>query len=527
MNLHANRGHAPEEMFFAAYAGPSMNPTLCEPEIMEILPYAGHPVRVGDVAFFLPPAADQPVVHRVVRVTPEGIFTIGDNNLREDSSLLPPASIKGRVVAAWRGQKRRKIAGGLQGRWASRWLRWQRAVDHRISPLLHPVYQAVHHRGLIARLLPARYRPRVVVFRSRNREQYQLLMGKRVIGRYDDFRRRWQIQRPFHLIVNGKTLPGRQDREPSSRQVSAERQPATNPPLTQEYLHSFVLADGTRWEISAGDEQAASIVAQLGAAMQLSGNSGASKNPPHSRLCRLLVQVDSLSPAADSYVPLASETDGVVVCTLSPCDRWGGPHVNLTRLSLIIAREAQARGGFLIHGALAELDGHGVILAAPGGTGKTTASSRFPAPWRSLSDDTTLVVRNPKGSYLAHPWPTWSRFLDDGPGGAWDVQRAVPVNGFYFLNRADEDRVERVGSGQAVSLLGEFVRQVSTFMTPGLWKEEVHTLYLERFNNLCALAGAIPAHVLHISQTGTFWKEIEQALETEGVRFKTQADCVQ
>ncbi|HAL92937.1 MAG TPA: hypothetical protein DCM68_07940, partial [Verrucomicrobia bacterium] len=352
-------------MFFAAYAGPSMNPTLCEPEIMEIVPYGGRPVRVGDVVFFLPPAADQPVVHRVVRVIPEGVFTMGDNNASEDSSLLPSASIQGRVVAAWRGQKRREIAGGLQGRWASRRLRWQRTLDHRISPLLHPLYQAMHRRGSIAWLLPARFRPRVVVFRSRNQEQYQLLLGKRVIGRYDDFRRRWQIQRPFHLFVNGKTLPGRQDREPSARQVLAERQPATNLPLTQEYLNSLVLADGTRWEISAGDEQAASIVAQLGCAMQLGGNTGASAPPHHGKLCRLLVQVDSLSPVADSYVPLASETDGLVVCSLSPCDRWGGPHVNLVRLSLIFAREAQARGGFLIHGALAELDGAGVILAAP------------------------------------------------------------------------------------------------------------------------------------------------------------------
>jgi hypothetical protein len=72
--------------------------------------------------------------------------------------------------------------------------------------------------------------------------------------------------------------------------------------------------------------------------------------------------------------------------------------------------------------------------------------------------------------------------------------------------------VERVGRGQAVSLLGEFVEQVSTFMAPGLSNEELRTLYLERFNNLCALAQVVPAHVLHLSLTGSFWQEIEQAL---------------
>jgi hypothetical protein len=49
-------------------------------------------------------------------------------------------------------------------------------------------------------------------------------------------------------------------------------------------------------------------------------------------------------------------------------------------------------------------------------------------------------------------------------------------------------------------------------MTRGLDKDETRALHLERFNNLCALARAIPGHVLHVSLTGAFWQEIEQAL---------------
>jgi SynChlorMet cassette protein ScmC len=216
---------------------------------------------------------------------------------------------------------------------------------------------------------------------------------------------------------------------------------------------------------------------------------------------------------ADYSIPLASENDVGVVCILHPSDFWGGLYGNLERLSLIFAREAQARGGVLIHGALAERDGMSVILAAPGGTGKTTASNRLPAPWRPLCDDTTLVVQDPQGNYWAHPWPTWSRFLDGGSGGTWDVQSAMPVKGIFFLDQAVEDRVERVGPGQAVSLLVECVRQASTLMAPGLSKEEVRALHLEWFNNLCDLARIVPAHVLHISMTGAFWQEIEKALE--------------
>ena len=197
-------------MFFASYVGPSMNPTLREPEIMEIMPYDNTPLRVGDVVFFLPTETDHQVVHRIIRVTPAGIYTLGDNNPQEDTLLLQPKSIKGQVVAAWRGQKRRKIAGGYQGRLTSRWLHWRRPLDHGLSLLLHPLYQILSHRRLIAWVLPASFRPRVVVFHARGRDQFQLLLGQRIIGRYDDQSQLWQIQRPFRLFVNVRLLPRHQ-----------------------------------------------------------------------------------------------------------------------------------------------------------------------------------------------------------------------------------------------------------------------------------------------------------------------------
>jgi signal peptidase I len=198
-------------MFFAAYSGPSMNPTLHAPEIMEIMPYDHRTLRVGDVIFFLPPHNDQQVVHRIVRVTSAGISTLGDNNAREDNYLIQTTSIKGHVVAVWRGQKRRKIAGGIEGRLIGGWLRLRRVLDRGMSPVLHPLYRALSQRGVIARFLPAAFRPRVVVFHTQGRDQFQLLLGKRIIGQYDEHLRQWLIRRPFQLFVEGRTLPRQQD----------------------------------------------------------------------------------------------------------------------------------------------------------------------------------------------------------------------------------------------------------------------------------------------------------------------------
>ncbi len=201
-----------------------MNPTLREPELMEIMPYGIRPLRVGDVAFFLPPEAYQPIVHRIIRVTPAGISTLGDNNTQEDTFLLQPKDIKGQVVAAWRGQKRREIAGGLQGQLTSRWLRWRRILVNDVSHLLRPLYYALSRCGLIARLLPAPFRPRVVVFQTQGQAQFRLLLGQHIIGRYDDQKRQWHIQRSFRLFVDGRALPRPQDEYRSNRQVLTERQ---------------------------------------------------------------------------------------------------------------------------------------------------------------------------------------------------------------------------------------------------------------------------------------------------------------
>ena len=307
-----------------------------------------------------------------------------------------------------------------------------------------------------------------------------------------------------------------------------------NPLLPHGLQHALVLDDGSRWIIAAGNDEAIPIVSQLADAMQLSvmnasaaqplgwletGSTGGVEPPDHGIVRRLLIFLDAQNaraPLAMCHAPVPFEPfgdDGLFVCVLRSIPFSIGLYIHLVALSSVVAQDAQTRGGVLLHGALAEEDGIGVILAAPSRTGKTTASRRLLAPWRSLCDDTTLVVRDAQGNYWAHPWPTWSRFAEGASGGSWDVQTAVPLRGIFFLSQAVEDRVKSVGPGQAVSLLVECAEQTSPPMARDLSKKDARTLRLERFNNICTLAQVVPAHVLHISLTGAFWQQIEQTLE--------------
>src|SRR5208283_5733758 len=92
----------------------------------------------------------------------------------------------------------------------------------------------------------------------------------------------------------------------------------------------------------------------------------------------------------------------------------------------------QDSGGLLFHAALAELNGSGVLIVGPSGAGKSTCSRRLSVPWRSLCDDEVLVVRDDRGRYYAHPFPTWQELIHGNSDSSWDVQKYVQVEAIFF-----------------------------------------------------------------------------------------------
>jgi SynChlorMet cassette protein ScmC len=207
-------------------------------------------------------------------------------------------------------------------------------------------------------------------------------------------------------------------------------------------------------------------------------------------------------------IVLDSEEQPVMACLIPeqlPLDR------QLMRATRHICQLSQANGGLLVHGALAERDSCGVILAGPWGVGKSTASGRFVPPWRSLCDDLTLIVRDETGRYRAHPWPTWSRFADGGPGGSWEVNRSVLLKGAFFLQQAHVDRVRPVNDDEAIGLFAETVKQAEWRLFERM--EVRQSGRVERFNNIYNLVKQVPSFFLEMSLSGSFWEEIEQAID--------------
>ena len=194
------------------YTGTSMHPTLIEPELLEVAPYHGRPVRRGDVVYFRPPEEQQELVHRVIAAiqpgTPQSsVHTRGDNSPAADPYRLQPDDIIGRVVVAQRGDRRRPIAGGLRGVLVGTAARLWRTINLGISRFLRGAYYTLARVGPQRRLLPSNLRPRVFVFQARQNPFFKLMMGGRVVGQYDGKLRQWRIRRPFRLFVDEAALP--------------------------------------------------------------------------------------------------------------------------------------------------------------------------------------------------------------------------------------------------------------------------------------------------------------------------------
>jgi SynChlorMet cassette protein ScmC len=258
-------------------------------------------------------------------------------------------------------------------------------------------------------------------------------------------------------------------------------------------------ANGQQWRFRPTDTGSAEAIRRMADVMRLS---------PASTGTELFVTVRW--PRGDEWrarVPGQNPP----ICILPPRTNDAMQIIQMTDLATMIASETLPCGGLLIHGALVERDGSSVILAASGGTGKTTASNRIPLPWRPLSDDATLVVRDGHGNYFAHPWPTWSRFFDNGPGGSWEVERGVPLAAVFFLSQSQNDHAEPLNAGEAAACLLESVHQVmGAPERRGCTRSE--SLCGMELAAVSALVKAIPVYLLHISLTGRFWAEIDTVL---------------
>ena len=201
-----------------------------------------------------------------------------------------------------------------------------------------------------------------------------------------------------------------------------------------------------------------------------------------------------------------------VICEIGNEDNHEMDTVRMWTALYIIYLRVQDSGGLPVHTALVERDGKGVLLAGPGGAGKSTLCRHLPRPWCALSDDQALIVRDDRNGYLAHPIPTWSDSLWGRSERTWKVEHDVPLAAIFFVEQARSDEVVPIGQGQAAVCINRSSTDVCRPLWRNLSNEEERKLKKKLFDNACKLARGIPAYILHVSLTGRSWEEMEKVL---------------
>jgi len=167
-----------------------------------------------------------------------------------------------------------------------------------------------------------------------------------------------------------------------------------------------------------------------------------------------------------------------------------------------------------MHAGLIEKDGIGILIAGASNSGKSTCCSRIPFPWNVICDEEVLLLFDAERAvHLAHPFPTWSRFVNATDCFSWNVQKPVPVKAVFFLEKALSDAFLPLGRGRTAMYLFSLANEKCHIDWERTSRGERVSQRVMLFENACRMADSMPGYILRVSQFGQFWKIIDKALE--------------
>ena len=190
-------------------------------------------------------------------------------------------------------------------------------------------------------------------------------------------------------------------------------------------------------------------------------------------------------------------------------------YIQMYRSLQPIYKELLTKGCLPVHAACANLHGKGIIIAAPGNTGKSTCSRRFPKPWSSLCDDETLIMRHTNGFSL-HPFPTWSDYFEQRTPSVFPVEESITCTALFFLEQGTKDQVTLLPKSEATVRLCEAAKQMCSGRLRSHKKDDVtytKMMYTQIFNTACAITKNIPSYQLQATKNGKFWEHVESVLK--------------
>ncbi len=201
------------------YCGGSMAPLFRPGQMLYVKPGVQE-LRPGDVIIFDDPSRGARVVHRIIEITPAGLITRGDHNLRRDEQPVVSGLVVGRVDAVETDGGLRRVSGGRRGLARARARRLALRLRRGLHSLLAHPWRMLRASSLVGRSLR-----RLITLRFefislqtlRGREIKALHRG-RVVASWQPAQRRFSCRKPYDLWLRESDFPG----YPNSKALESE-----------------------------------------------------------------------------------------------------------------------------------------------------------------------------------------------------------------------------------------------------------------------------------------------------------------
>jgi len=251
------------------------------------------------------------------------------------------------------------------------------------------------------------------------------------------------------------------------------------------------------WSLHAGHKKAQMLVNEIGEIMHL--------NPAGRDSRKIYLYLRKHNNSIHLPENVQKKSLSFTLPQLEPDAEKYCAYIHLSSLFSLLAID---NGAILLHAALAEKNGHGALFMGPGDVGKTTISKRLPAPWRAMCDDTTLVYAQ-DGQIYAHPWPTWSCFTMDCPGGSWDVSQRVPLHALFMLKQSHQDEVTPLDKQKSLHALTQSILQIGHTTFRRMSQEKKNNFIETHIQIAKQINASLDSFILENTLTGQFWKKID------------------
>ena len=125
--------------------GWSMSPFILDGDLISVSPISNAKLKTGEIVAYINLRSNKLVVHRIVSVQQNAYLIRGDNQADQDSELIPPENILGRVTRIERAGRNIRLGLGPESALIAKLSRKGRLQSYltRLKPLIGPLHKVL------------------------------------------------------------------------------------------------------------------------------------------------------------------------------------------------------------------------------------------------------------------------------------------------------------------------------------------------------------------------------------------------